>query len=198
MARLGSTESTLFARILRQRKQEAHPDKDPNNAEASGFINNAVDVVAADMKKGGPNKIGRATEKEMKIIKNTVSSVEMIQMDLSFCKDALERQQVELETMQVVAAKAKEDASWWKNWAYEKEAAARCAEGDLERWKEWAYENEAAARHAERDLASWKNWLQEKHEAEQNVLQNQINELKKWGSEAAGVPGAKKARCTYS
>ena len=107
---------------------------------------------------------------------------------------------VELEAMHVVAAEAEEYASWWKNWAYEKEAAARYAEGDLAWWKEWAYENEAAARHAERDLASWKNWgswVEEKHEAEQNVLLNQINEFNQRGSEAAGVPWAKKARCTY-
>ena len=191
MDRLVYTRSPLFDRILRQRKQEAHPDKNPNNAEASGVINNAVDIVMADMKRGGPNRLALATATD---IGSTVYSVKR---DLKSCKAALKKRSEELDAMQVVAAEAKEYASWCENWAYDKEAAARYAEGDLARWKKWAYENEAAARHADRDLKSWKNWqsrIEEQHEAKQNVLQNQINEFKQRGSEAAGVPWAKKAR----
>ena len=204
MDHLGSTCTALFSKILRQIRVDAHPDKNPNNAESSGIINNAADIVAADMELGGPRQLALVTRAE---IKNTDDSVYSLNRELSFSKAALKRRSetvgtmhVDLEAMRVVAAEAEEYASWWKNWAYEKEAAARYAEGDLAWWKEWAYENEAAARHAERDLASWKNWgsrVEEKHEAEQNVLLNQINEFKKRGSEAAEVPWAKKARCTY-
>ena len=194
MHHLASTCPTLFSRILRQTRQDTHPDRNPMYAETSGSINNAVDIVEADMQQGGPQQLVPATQED---IRNTVSS---LKMDLYFCQETLKSRRGEVEAMRVVAAEAEEEASWWKNWAYEKEAAARYAEGDLARWRKWAYENEAAARHAERDLASWKNWgswIEEQHEAKQNVLQNQINEFKQRGSEAAGVPGAKKARCTY-
>jgi hypothetical protein len=215
MHHLASTCPTLFSRILRQTRQDTHPDRNPMYAETSGSINNAVDIVEADMQQGGPQQLVPATQED---IRNTVSS---LKMDLYFCQETLKSRRGEVEAMRVVAAEAEEEASWWKNWAYEKEAAARYAEGDLARWKnwayekeaaaryaegdlarwrKWAYENEAAARHADRDLKSWKNWqsrIEEQHEAKQNVLQNQINEFKQRGSEAAGVPGAKKARCTY-
>ena len=194
MHHLASTCPTLFSRILRQTRQDTHPDRNPMYAETSGSINNAVDIVEADMQQGGPQQLVPATQED---IRNTVSS---LKMDLYFCQETLKSRRGEVEAMRVVAAEAEEEASWWKNWAYEKEAAARYAEGDLARWRKWAYENEAAARHADRDLKSWKNWqsrIEEQHEAKQNVLQNQINEFKQRGSEAAGVPGAKKARCTY-
>ena len=194
MHHLASTCPTLFSRILRQTRQDTHPDRNPMYAETSGSINNAVDIVEADMQQGGPQQLVPATQED---IRNTVSS---LKMDLYFCQETLKSRRGEVEAMRVVAAEAEEEASCWKNWAYEKEAAARYAEGDLARWRKWAYENEAAARHADRDLKSWKNWqsrIEEQHEAKQNVLQNQINEFKQRGSEAAGVPGAKKARCTY-
>ena len=191
MHHLASTCPTLFSRILRQTRQDTHPDRNPMYAETSGSINNAVDIVEADMQQGGPQQLVPATQED---IRNTVSS---LKMDLYFCQETLKSRRGEVEAMRVVAAEAEEEASWWKNWAYEKEAAARYAEGDLARWRKWAYENEAAARHADRDLKSWKNWqsrIEEQHEAKQNVLQNQINEFKQRGSEAAGVPWAKKAR----
>ena len=194
MRHLASTGCTLFQRMLRQRKQDNHPDKDPNNAEASGAINNAADIVWADMKPGGANQLALAIDSDI------VTTVDTLKKDLYFYRSAMKQRRDECEAMNVVVADAVKDASFWRNCVLEKESEAEYAEWDLAKWKKWAWETEAAARQAESDLASWKrwgSWIEEQHEAKQNVLLNQINEFKQREREAAGVPWAKKARSTY-